>query len=376
MMRDPLILLVESDSHGDEELRAGLETGEFRLDVTKESDAVARVTTPSDDPVDLVFISKDAGGHRTALALWDVAPHVEVVICVASIDDLLPAPRSDQTRRFLIARHPLSSPELVQMARAQLLIRHLSRSAAREPSDDHPYRMKIVSDLAAGLAHEINTPIQYLGDSVEHLATLQRRLLQSVRLQEAPVLDGRRQAKEDVDDLDQMEEDGIRSLLRLRRGHHRIAEVIRGLQTFAHPPYGSLTIDINEELRRTLAVAESIYRPFADVCLDLADPHTVCCASRDLRYLFLQILSNAADAIRHSRGLQRGRIQIQTRYCEGWARVSFRDNSTAISPTVMASANLAICRDIASRNGADISVHSEPGLGSTFNIQVPMEVAS
>ena len=376
-MRDPLILLVEADSHRADALQVALQTEAFEIQITQESTAVACITTHDGDPIDLAIISPDAGGYATATALWKVAPDLEVVICASPNDDISADTVVAKTRPHLTARYPLSPTELVQLAHAQIRIARLSRLTKPSRRDDHRVRMRIVSDMASGLAHEINTPVQYLGDTVEHLAEQYRGLIQQIRhhTSEAPE-DRETRTPRRVDSLDQIEEDGIRSLLRLRRGHHRIAEVVRSLQSFAHPHYGTVTTDINKELKQTLAVAESIYRPVADVCLDLEDPHTVRCASRDLRYLFLQVISNAADAIRNSQGLRRGRIQIRTRYVKGVAQVSFRDNSTAAGRRVMAKSHLAVCRDIAACNNSEITVYSEPEAGSNFNIQVPMEVAS
>ena len=356
-----------------------------------EADAVALAQTARREkrPIQTAFVSFGLDGGNIIDWLWDVDPDIEMVICVSTPEEAAEVQEMQGDERYLLAHKPLQASTIRQMAHAQVdawKLRHQMQSHVWDLELQHAGRIRAVSRLAAGMAHEINSPIQFLGDSVAHVEQSHQSLLvlveeldQLLRRAEDPQLRRDAMAAIATADLAWVRQEAPRTFLRMRDGHQRIADVVSSLQAFASPDFGvSLIADLNEEVRQALQVSEAIYAPVADVRLDFAQPHRVKAAPRDMRHVFLQLISNAADAIREHEGLTRGEIKIETRYQAGWATVSFRDNGTGLPPIQQAASGhgLAICRDIVDRHGGAISFQNEPGHGSTFNIQVPMEVAS
>ncbi len=343
------------------------------------------VAKDRDVPIQVAFVALALDGIGVLEQIWDIDPDVEVVLSVSTLDGDWEAEIEDLDAggRYLVARKPHVPSELRQLAHAQAdawRLRQMMQSHVWDLELQHANRMHAVSQLAAGMAHEINTPIQYLSDSVAHLDHAQRSLFQLVgqlkdtihRTGDSRLVLEATQALNNAD-YAWLKQEGPQTLRRMRDGHRRIAEVVSSLRQFADIDSGARMTDLNAEVLQALHVAEAIYKPVADVRLDFADSHAVRCAPRDMRHVFLQLISNAAGAIRE-RGDVRGEIFIETRYLAGWASVSFRDNGTGIHKNHQD--GLAICQDIVSRHGGGITFDAEPGRGSTFNIQVPMEVAS
>jgi two-component system, NtrC family, sensor kinase len=189
-----------------------------------------------------------------------------------------------------------------------------------DPSGRH---MEAVGRLAAGIAHEINTPTQFVGDTVGFLRHVFDDLmrLQEVQreLREAaeagtvtPELLARVREAEDAADLEYLRERVPVAFQRAEDGLGRVGSIAGAMREFAHPPTGETApVDLNAALLNTLVVATNRYKYVADVETDLGELPLVVCDGAEVNHVFLKLLLDAVGAIEQSG--ERGTIRIRTR---------------------------------------------------------------
>jgi len=213
-------------------------------------------------------------------------------------------------------------------------------------------KLKSIGQLAAGIAHEINTPIQYIGDNARFLQSviadlfevLQKfqRLLQSVRQgQTTPEQIAELEAAICAADLDYLATEIPSAIEQSLEGIKRVSEIVRAMKEFSHPGVTQkVALDINRALESTLTVARNEWKYVADVHTDLAaDLPMVTCLPGEINQVFLNIIVNAAQAIGEVVAAQpgsKGLITIQTRQIENWAEIRISDTGPGIPEAVRA----------------------------------------
>jgi len=263
------------------------------------------------------------------------------------------------------------------------------------------HRLEAVGQLAAGVAHEINTPIQYVGDSVHFLQSAFEDLLPLLSCVEAmtPLLrsSGATRAAEELEEAWDAADAGFiveqvpSAIRRTLDGIDRVAAIVRAMKAFAHP--GSETkapANLNDALATTTVVCRNEYKYVADVETDFGDIPLVPCQLGELNQVFLNLLVNAAHSIgeRAEVGGERGVIAIQTRFEDGMAVVRIADSGNGIPPEVRekifdpffttkpvgkgTGQGLTIARSIVVKHGGTLTFETEPGKGSTFEIRLPV----
>ena len=173
-------------------------------------------------------------------------------------------------------------------------------------------RLESIGRLAAGVAHEINTPIQYLSDSVTFIRDGVGELLAYIdELHKAT--DVRPATGEDVE---YMREELPPALARVAEGLSRITEIVRSMKDFSHADQREMgEVDLNRAINSTLVVARSEYRDVADVETDLGEIPRVTCHGGQINQVVLNLVVNAAHAIGDviKKGGTRGQITVRTR---------------------------------------------------------------
>jgi PAS domain S-box-containing protein len=263
-------------------------------------------------------------------------------------------------------------------------------------------KLESVGALAAGIAHEINTPIQYVSSSVEFLDgafTDTSELLDayaSLRDAAAPAgvdaeLLARVNAAEETADLEYLRERVPAAFERTRDGLARVAKIVGAMRVFGNPPTsGSAPVDINAAIENTLVVAAGEYRYVADLTTDLGDIPLVLGNGGDLNQVLINLIVNASHAIADivDGTDQRGQIHVRTRVQEDHAVITITDTGGGIPAEIAdrvfdpffttkdvgrgTGQGLAIARTIIDRDGGQLTFTTRPGDGTTFTIRLPL----
>jgi len=250
-------------------------------------------------------------------------------------------------------------------------------------------KLEAVGRLAAGVAHEINTPMQYISDNVTFLSESVDDL--------ANVISAYRTDRERGDqlagevDADYLLSELPKAMQRSRDGLKRVTNIVRAMKEFSHPTSDAHTLaDMNNALETTLAIARSEYKQLAVIDLNLAPVPLVSCNVGELNQVFLNLLVNAAHAIEAAgKDVSSGRIGIATSHVGAELHIRFEDNGCGIEPHNLdkifdpffttkevgkgTGQGLAISRSIVvDRHGGAFDVHSIVGAGTRFTIRLPV----
>ena len=265
----------------------------------------------------------------------------------------------------------------------------------------HGQKLEAVGSLASGIAHEINTPTQYVGDSIhfvrnafenvlELLETYQRLLDASEGKVDEELISQVRFAQ-GVADLEYVRERVPKALDRSVDGIDRIAAIVGALKEFGHPAEDNMEpADINRILRNTLIVACNEYKYVADVETQLGDLPMVSCLPGDLGQVFLNLIVNAGHAIsgQVNDNLDRGLITVRSFEAKNAVIVEIEDTGGGIPQEVQSrifepffttkevgkgtGQGLAIAKSIITeKHGGSLSFRSTPGEGTIFRLRLP-----
>jgi len=270
-------------------------------------------------------------------------------------------------------------------------------------------KMESIGRLAAGVAHEVNTPTQFITDNTHFLTTAFKQCSEIVqqyrelrdRVAQQPEfasLAEKLVAAERDGDLDYLLEEVPRCLQQSLDGLARVARIVRSLKEFAHPNSPDLTpADLNHTIETSILVSRHEWKYVSEVDLEL-DPAlpNVPCVVDEFNQVILNLIINAAHAIADAlkvRGGDRGKITVRTRHAEPWAIVEVEDTGTGIAPEIRSrifepffttkpagkgtGQGLAIVHTvIVKHHHGTVEVETEPGRGSKFVIKLPLQRAA
>ncbi|MBS2012971.1 MAG: GHKL domain-containing protein [Deltaproteobacteria bacterium] len=250
-------------------------------------------------------------------------------------------------------------------------------------------RLEAVGQLAAGIAHEINTPIQYVGDSLYFLRSASEDIVELLeRVRGARDVASIDVAWEEAD-ADFLFEQIPKALDRMFDGVERVTKIVKAMKAFAHKGEDRAPADLNEAMTNTLMVARNEYKYVADVDVRLETLPPVVCSVGELNQVFLNLVVNAAHAIADVvHGDERGKITVRSRH-EGDAVVlEIEDTGGGIAPEVRerifdpffttkpvgkgTGQGLTLARSIVKKHGGTLTFDSEVGRGTRFAIRLPV----
>jgi len=268
-------------------------------------------------------------------------------------------------------------------------------------------KLESVGRLAAGIAHEINTPVQFVGDSIFFLRDANRELMAVVKklrdvsmrvVANAPAVEAAKEAlaAEAAADLSYLMDHIPEAIDLAAEGLARVGTIVRSMKEFAHPDAREMVhADLNRAIERTIVVARSEYRDVADLETDLGILPPVQCHVGDINQAILNIVVNAAHAIGDviAAKQQRGRITIETRSVGDMVTIRISDTGGGIPDSVRGrifdpffttkgvgegtGQGLALARSIVvEKHRGELSFETEVGVGTTFVLRLPITAST
>lgn len=271
----------------------------------------------------------------------------------------------------------------------------------------HSQKLEAIGQLAAGIAHEINTPTQYIGDNTAFLRDSFKQTMALVRTLESHLQSirngGGNAAAEaakalsalEEGDLGYLEEEIPKAIQESLEGVARVTSIVGAMKDFSRPSGETLSHnDLHKGIESTIAVSRGEWKAVAEVETEFApNLPLVPCFPGEINQVILNLIVNAAHAIKGREGQggasQPGRIRIGTRIVGPEVEISVSDNGTGIpkeiqgrifdpffttKPVGMGSGQgLSIVHGvIAEKHKGRIELESALGVGTTFRIFLPL----
>ncbi|NWJ39924.1 MAG: response regulator [Geothrix sp.] len=399
------ILIVEDDPHFSD-LLAGFLSPKAGFGEIKRAKTLAQALEFLEaGGFALVFLDlhlRDSRGLDTLIAVQAKARDANVLVMTSVADEELglQAMREGAHDYFMKGRIPPDG--MRRMARYAIERRSaglaLKKSqAAMEIQLRHAQKMEAIGQLAAGIAHEINTPIQFIGDNCQFLGQGFTELIAFFEGFAA----GRVPAPEDLQrrlealDLDYLSLEIPKAIQQSLDGVARVSKIVSAMKDFSHPGNAiRQAVDLNKAIESTLTVSNNAWKYCAVLETHFAtDLPLVPCFQGEFNQVILNLVVNAAHAIEESRSKRGeatpGRIVIRTQRIGDEVVVEVSDNGAGMPPDIQArifdpffttkevgkgtGQGLSIARAVmVDQHKGRISVQSRPGEGTTFTLGLPL----
>ena len=266
-------------------------------------------------------------------------------------------------------------------------------------------KLESIGYLAAGIAHEINTPIQFVGDNtlflqeafkelhtlVEHYTVLAQASKEGTATE--ALIQGIEATAEAID-VAYLLEEIPHAIQQSLEGVERVATIVRAMKEFSHPGEETKTaIDLNKAIESTIVVARNEWKYVAEMVTDF-DPALplVPCVPGELNQVILNLIVNAAHAIADVSGTgaqSKGTITVRTRQEGDRVTICVTDTGTGIPPAIQdkvfdlffttkgvgkgTGQGLAIAHDVVvQKHGGTITFETAEGQGTSFILHVPL----
>jgi PAS domain S-box-containing protein len=275
---------------------------------------------------------------------------------------------------------------------------------------DRTQMIQNIGRLAAGIAHEINTPIQFIGDNMRFLSDSFNQVIDllgmyrqlALSMAENDMADETKHAAiakarsaENEADLDFLTEEIPRAIEQTLDGIKRVLTIVAAMRDFSHIDERRMApADLNKAIRSTLTILRNEIKYVADVKTDLDEnlPRVYCCVD-EINQALLNLLINAAQSIADvvgGDGRARGLITVTSRQYDKNVLITITDTGTGIKPEIRdkifdpfftdkqsgkgTGQGLSLARSIVvQKHGGSLEFETEVGAGTTFTVCLPVE---
>ena len=279
------------------------------------------------------------------------------------------------------------------------VVRDLTRRKFLESRLAQAEKLESVGQLAAGVAHEINTPIQFVSENVRFLKSSFQSLLKAVELTKhlmekcagfpelQPLVESLRQTY-DHEELEYLLSEIPLAVDQTLEGTTSVTRIVRALNVFSHPGSENFQkVDLNNEIESTLIVSRNEWKYVAELETDFQPdlPHIMCMPG-ELNQVFLNLIINAVHAIQEKKSDCLGKITVRTRSQHERVIVEISDTGTGIPEVIRGrifdpffttkevgkgtGQGLSICYNVIESHQGKLTFETREGEGTTFRIEL------
>ncbi|NJN75705.1 MAG: HAMP domain-containing protein [Synechococcaceae cyanobacterium RL_1_2] len=262
----------------------------------------------------------------------------------------------------------------------------------------HSEKMSSLGQMVAGVAHEINNPVNFIYGNIVHAEDYLQDLLGLVQLYQQEYPDPAPRITDEMEaiELDFVMTDVVKVMGSMKMGAKRIQEIVKSLRTFSRlDEADAKTVDLHEGIDSTLLILQNRLkakndRPTIEVLKHYGDLPPIDCYPGQLNQVFMNILVNAIDVLeeQEDHGTS-GIITITTTSDGDWATITIADNGPGIpeetrsklfdpfftTKTIGKGTGLGLSivhSIIVDKHRGAITCNSEIGQGATFAIKIPL----
>lgn len=341
---------------------------------------------------------------RNMLEVFDAQDASSLYFCIFAMIDAIPIENSDRIQVIYRSEADIicevQTEDQFYSISASLLydaagnvtgvietIRDVTEHKKRTARSLLAQKLESIGILAAGIAHEINTPLQYIGDNTRFLGEAFKSLSDQLTQpsEHSPTA---------INETNYYLQEIPLSISETLIGVERVNKLMSAMKSFCHPGAGTKEMsDMNQAIRHCMIISHNVWKDIADVDLKL-DPKLplVLCAIDEISQVILNLIINATDAVAENvkkGNIQRGQIIISSASVSNrQVQLSIQDNGVGIAPNLLdkifdpffttkevgkgTGQGLAIVHDVIRSHNGEINVESKPFISTQFYIKLPI----